>query len=297
MFTKCHNRRNNKNSDKLLYDSNKDPGNEYVFLSNENITNKDLNKLLPNIFFNTINNPNYIDIWLHGYLKMRLPDQDSINPDYTTILLQYQKASFNEKKIILDNYYLDYIKNSVYSFNNEYKYIDYTNNKNLLYKFLLDKIKENEIKENKNNKKTNIKQKIPKKIKQLVWNTNIGEEFGISTCLCCNNTKISQMDFQCGHIISEKNGGTINIDNLKPICLLCNTSMGIQNMNDFILLHGLLDNKNNDTINDQSNNYDKISLHKKTIKELNIIAKNNNMKKYSKLTKNKLIDCILLHFN
>jgi hypothetical protein len=80
---------------------------------------------------------------------------------------------------------------------------------------------------------------VPKKIRQLVWNKYVGEDKGKSKCLCCKHTDISQMDFHCGHIISEFNGGKITIDNLKPICSLCNTSMGKTNMNDFIQTHGL----------------------------------------------------------
>lgn len=100
----------------------------------------------------------------------------------------------------------------------------------------------------KNNKKVlkNKKTPIPKKIKQLVWNKYIGEEHGIALCKCCDVTVISQMDFVCGHIISEYNGGTVTIDNLKPICSLCNSSMGTKNINEFITMHGLNGNLSDD---------------------------------------------------
>ena len=83
------------------------------------------------------------------------------------------------------------------------------------------------------------KLQIPKKVKQLVWNTYIGEEKGVAQCLCCDTTKISQMDFTCGHIQSEANGGSTSVDNLKPICALCNSSMGTKNMNEFMEIHKL----------------------------------------------------------
>ena len=76
------------------------------------------------------------------------------------------------------------------------------------------------------NYKNNKKKPIPKKIKQIVWNKHIGEEQGISKCLCCECKTIFQMDSCCGHIISEYNGCEITIDNLIPICNLCNSSMG-----------------------------------------------------------------------
>jgi 5-methylcytosine-specific restriction endonuclease McrA len=83
------------------------------------------------------------------------------------------------------------------------------------------------------------KKAIPKKIKILVWNKYIGEDEGSSKCLCCKVTKITQMNFVCGHILSESHGGEITIDNLRPICSECNSSMGTTNMNDFIKKHKL----------------------------------------------------------
>lgn len=123
--------------------------------------------------------------------------------------------------------------------------------------------KSNESKESKASKESNVskaskesdegmikkkKTPIPKKIKQLVWNKYVGEEKGTSLCKCCNVTTISQMDFACGHIISENDGGTITVENLLPICSLCNTSMNSKNMNDFIEKHGL--NKQIEMIDD-----------------------------------------------
>ena len=42
------------------------------------------------------------------------------------------------------------------------------------------------------------------------------------------------MSFNCGHIIVEANDGELIIFNLKPICQNCNSSMGTQNMDDFM---------------------------------------------------------------
>ena len=82
----------------------------------------------------------------------------------------------------------------------------------------------------------NIKKKpIPSTIKKLVWNTNIGEEIGKTKCLCCRSTDITQLSFNCGHIIAEVNGGNTIVSNLKPICQNCNSSMGTKNMNEFML--------------------------------------------------------------
>lgn len=79
------------------------------------------------------------------------------------------------------------------------------------------------------------KQKIPAIIKKLVWNTYIGEEIGKSKCVCCKKIDITQLNFICGHVLSEYNGGKVNVENLRPICMSCNLSMGTKNMQDFIL--------------------------------------------------------------
>ena len=78
------------------------------------------------------------------------------------------------------------------------------------------------------------KKPIAATIKRLVWNTNIGEDIGKSKCLCCNSTDITQMSFNCGHIVAEANGGDTIVSNLKPICQNCNSSMGTKNMQDFM---------------------------------------------------------------
>jgi hypothetical protein len=44
---------------------------------------------------------------------------------------------------------------------------------------------------------------------------------------------ISQHIFECGHVISEKNGGNVTLDNLRPICSSCNKSMGVMNLEEF----------------------------------------------------------------
>jgi hypothetical protein len=101
-------------------------------------------------------------------------------------------------------------------------------------KIELDNIKILPVKKEKETKPKTKKKTISATIKKLVWNTNIGEEIGKSKCLCCKSTDITQLSFNCGHIIAEANGGETIVSNLKPICQNCNSSMGTKNMNDFM---------------------------------------------------------------
>lgn len=97
------------------------------------------------------------------------------------------------------------------------------------------------------------KKSIPLPLKALVWNKIIGEEKGIGNCYCCK-TKIKQISFNCGHIVSEKNGGSTVIDNLVPLCQMCNSSIGSKNLFDFIKKYNLQNIKNYDN-NKKINNF------------------------------------------
>jgi hypothetical protein len=81
-----------------------------------------------------------------------------------------------------------------------------------------------------------ISKTIPLSLKKTVWNHWIGMNIGEAKCPVCKISLIYQMSFHCGHILAKSNGGSNTVDNLKPICQSCNSSMGNQNMNDFIRL-------------------------------------------------------------
>ena len=97
--------------------------------------------------------------------------------------------------------------------------------------------KDESKKDDKEKKVKKPKEKIPASVKNTLWSKyfpNVIE----GKCKCCQTEVISRNNFDCGHIISEKNGGKIHLDNLKPICRSCNSSMGTQNMTDFIIKYG-----------------------------------------------------------
>ena len=81
--------------------------------------------------------------------------------------------------------------------------------------------------------------KIKQTIRQLVWNKFIGAKNGTGYCWCCNSTVINVFEFECGHILARSKGGPDTVENLRPICGLCNRSMGAMHMLEFMKLHGL----------------------------------------------------------
>jgi hypothetical protein len=75
--------------------------------------------------------------------------------------------------------------------------------------------------------------KIPATVRNSVWINHIGNDKGTSVCFCCKSQPIDRGNYECGHVISRHDGGSSTVENLRPICGLCNKSMGTKNMEDF----------------------------------------------------------------
>jgi 5-methylcytosine-specific restriction endonuclease McrA len=135
-----------------------------------------------------------------------------------------------------------------------------------------------------------IRKSIPKIVKCQAWDYHIGKNNGVGNCFTCNKN-IDSKHFECGHIIARKNGGEDVLENLMPICELCNKSMGTMNMMEFKEIY-FNSNKN---INDNSNNSNINNKNPKKVDIINFIENLCNKKdKYSKISdfiyKNKNID-------
>jgi len=81
--------------------------------------------------------------------------------------------------------------------------------------------------------KRKFKKKITRKIRNSVWkkefNTSLEGKCPIKNCL----TTLTFKNFACGHITAEANGGENTVDNLRPICNSCNSSMGTTNWENY----------------------------------------------------------------
>ena len=76
------------------------------------------------------------------------------------------------------------------------------------------------------------KKRINRPIRLACWNKEYNDQVEVCCPIKhCSNImkKKDTKTWHAGHIISEYNGGSISIDNLKPICPQCNSSMGLMN--------------------------------------------------------------------
>jgi len=91
----------------------------------------------------------------------------------------------------------------------------------------------NELKRQRVARQKQAKSKVPKALREAVWNTYVGNSVGEVKCHCCTVNMMTQMNFHCGHVTAFANGGLTTLDNLRPICSSCNLSMGTENLLEF----------------------------------------------------------------
>ena len=97
-----------------------------------------------------------------------------------------------------------------------------------------------EVSETETTKPLYIKDSIPRAVKNCLWINYFGDK-RVGVCACCQREPITINNFHAGHIKSEKEfgPGSVTLDNLAPICPLCNSSMGTMHMMDFISKYNL----------------------------------------------------------
>ncbi len=88
-------------------------------------------------------------------------------------------------------------------------------------------------------KSTYRKKAIPQALRRVVWDRWVGDDVAKTKCLCCKVQEIHMRSYECGHVVAERMGGKLTVENLRPICQMCNRSMGTKNMMDFMRDHGL----------------------------------------------------------
>ena len=200
---------------------------------------------------------------LDDELNSAFNEYDTLNVEYNNVIngkLVYTNAKKNRLKIILDEKYVYY----------EAKYREYSlyyDDIKEAFDIILAKIENNTInietpkietpkietpkvvtkpvegkliKEPESQITNQSKKRValPKSVRDSVWNHYIGEDINKHRCLCCKKVLINNRQFDVGHVISVNDGGTHEINNLRPICFPCNHSMGTTNMIEFVKTYG-----------------------------------------------------------
>lgn len=112
-------------------------------------------------------------------------------------------------------------------------------------------------------------------MKQLVWNTYIGKNERKGLCYC--GSEIDTFNFECGHVLSVKEGGLNTLINLRPICGKCNKSMKSINMKKYYESHFSLN------FNDIDLAQRKIIKDKPIYKIINIKSKDDDQIRFLEL--------------
>lgn len=83
------------------------------------------------------------------------------------------------------------------------------------------------------------RKRVPATLRNAVWNKYVGNDIGKTLCHVKCGEYITRGNFECGHVVSVKEGGPMKLYNLRPICSTCNKSMGTDNMAEFMNTLGL----------------------------------------------------------
>lgn len=98
----------------------------------------------------------------------------------------------------------------------------------------IEDIEKQDLNNDNNEIKKSKRKNIPQSVRFACWNMYIGKDNANGLCYAgCKNT-ISIQNFHVGHIVAVKNNGDNNIKNLRPVCQMCNTSIGDMNMDEYI---------------------------------------------------------------
>lgn len=101
-------------------------------------------------------------------------------------------------------------------------------------KFIREFEKQLENKKKEIKPSTIRKKYIPKRVRHAVWKRYAGKvwETKCNVSWCENKLEVLG-SWHVGHNVSEAKGGDFSIDNFRPICQQCNSSMGTTSIDDF----------------------------------------------------------------
>jgi 5-methylcytosine-specific restriction endonuclease McrA len=92
------------------------------------------------------------------------------------------------------------------------------------------------------------KQKITASLRQSVWLAWAGKNFNAKCTVKWCQSIITPFSFEVGHNIPESRGGATTLENLRPICSICNKSMGNRyTIDEYSALHNTSNHSHNES--------------------------------------------------
>jgi 5-methylcytosine-specific restriction endonuclease McrA len=76
---------------------------------------------------------------------------------------------------------------------------------------------------------TSVRTKIPATLREQIWKKHNKNTCDEGECFVCG-AQLRFADMECGHVIPHALGGSTSVDNLMPVCRMCNRDMGIMNL-------------------------------------------------------------------
>jgi hypothetical protein len=67
-------------------------------------------------------------------------------------------------------------------------------------------------------------------VRVAVWNKGGDPNDAVHKCHVCKEPIRQKDNFVCGHVVPRAHGGKCTLENLEPICIVCNRDMGTMNM-------------------------------------------------------------------
>lgn len=80
----------------------------------------------------------------------------------------------------------------------------------------------------------NQRSKIPKVLRYAVWQKRNSTNME-GKCFVCNK-ELCYENMECGHIVPHVYNGEVSLENLEPICKMCNRDMGAMNLHEYKLV-------------------------------------------------------------
>lgn len=77
----------------------------------------------------------------------------------------------------------------------------------------------------------NTRLKIPRVLRNAVWQKRNSTNM-VGVCFVCEN-ELCYENMECGHIIPHIYNGNVSLENLEPICKVCNRDMGAMNLHEY----------------------------------------------------------------